>query len=90
MKESYRRTGRKSYWYGKHLSEETKEKLRKERNAKTNRRVICIETGEIYRTIKDAGEAKKLDRSSIAKCCKGKKKTCGGYHWRYADEQNQD
>lgn len=26
-----------------------------------------------------------LDLSSIIKCCKGKKKTCGGYKWQYVN-----
>ena len=26
-----------------------------------------------------------VSASNIAKCCKGKYKTTGGYHWKYAD-----
>jgi len=26
-----------------------------------------------------------IDGSAITKCCKGKLKSCGGYHWKYAD-----
>lgn len=30
-----------------------------------------------------------LDHSNIIKCCKGKRKQCGGYIWKYNQEQNQ-
>lgn len=34
-----------------------------------------------------AAQQYNLDLSSIIKCCRGKKKTCGGYIWRYADKE---
>jgi len=30
-----------------------------------------------------------IDHSHIAKCCKGKKKTAGGYIWRYENDDNE-
>lgn len=48
--------------------------------------VCCVETGVIYKTAHEAGEALNLDFSSICKCAKGKSKTVGGYHWQYAKE----
>jgi len=38
-----------------------------------------------YNTIKQAGEETKTDPSSISKVCKGKRKTCNGYEWRYIE-----
>ena len=45
--------------------------------------VVCVETGIIYESIMAAGTLTKTDGSSISAVCKGKRKTAGGYHWRY-------
>lgn len=45
--------------------------------------VMCLETKEIFESESDAGRKKDLDPSCISKCCKGKRKTCGGYHWKF-------
>lgn len=53
---------------------------------KKNTPVECIETGMIYRSIKEASGKTGIDMSSINMCCTGyrDRKTAGGYHWRYA------
>ena len=47
--------------------------------------VVCIETGAIYW---GAGEAaRKVGiHNHISECCNGQRKSCGGYHWRWATE----
>lgn len=47
--------------------------------------VVCIETGAIYW---GAGEAARQVgiHNHISECCNGKRKSCGGYHWRWATE----
>lgn len=58
----------------------------KERSAKSRqKKVICIETGEIFESIDAAGKAKYIDPSCIGKVCKGKGKTAAGVHWKYYD-----
>lgn len=47
--------------------------------------VICIETGAEYASAFAVMRHKGIDSSTIAACCRGKRKTAGGYHWRYAD-----
>lgn len=37
-----------------------------------------------------ASEKTKISRSGIGKCCKEKQKTCGGYIWRYANEEGEE
>lgn len=63
--------------YGTHLSEETKDKISKSQGHK----IRCIETGEVFQSIRKAGEIKGIDPSSICSQLKGKLKTAGGYHW---------
>lgn len=38
---------------------------------------------ERYASIKEAAQKTQCDASGIAKVCKGKRKTCGGFQWRY-------
>ena len=49
------------------------------------KRVICIETGEIFRCAKDAAEKYGVTNSTLLKTCKGVQQTSAGLHWRYAD-----
>ena len=55
----------------------------KERKEKISKKVMCVETNEIYNSIKEAAEAKKLQASHIGEVCSGKRKTHGGYRWRF-------
>lgn len=48
--------------------------------------VINLDTGEIYKTPKDASRATGIHNDSISRVCKGKSKTAGGYRWRYLNE----
>lgn len=78
---------------GKKLSEETKKKIsaahagRKrimDFESKCKKPVRCIETGIVYKTIKDAGiSIGYIDGCAISRCLRGKSKTSGGYHWEY-------
>lgn len=48
------------------------------------KRVICLETNEIFDSMTEAQKIKKVNNISL--CCSGKYKTAGGYHWRYYEE----
>ena len=39
-----------------------------------------------FEYIRDAEKELNIDESSIAKCCRLKRKTAGGYIWKYADD----
>lgn len=57
------------------------------------RHVVCVETGQIFPDMKIAGEwaGLKNGKSDISACCRGKKKSAGGYHWVYeGDEINPE
>lgn len=47
------------------------------------KKVINLDTGEIFETAAEAGKKSNLDPSQIGKVCRGKQKTCGGYRWAY-------
>ena len=53
------------------------------------RAVVCVETGEVYASIREA-EIKNGIRH-IGECCRKvpKYRTAGGYHWKWADNKEQ-
>ena len=44
-----------------------------------------IETGEVFSVMAEASRV--YNAPNIVKCCKGKAKTSGGYHWKYYEQQ---
>ena len=54
------------------------------------RAIECIENREILWGAKAFQDKYGISRSNITACCKGRLKTAGGYHWRYADETQQN
>lgn len=53
---------------------------------KTNaKRVRCVETNEIFSSIKEAARHTKAYPAHIAQVCRGQLKRSGGYHWEYVD-----
>lgn len=65
---------------GKKLSDEHKTKLSA---AQDKKQVYCVELNKVFAGVRIAGKELSLHHGSISKCCKGKLKTCGGYHWQY-------
>lgn len=52
--------------------------------------VICVETGQFFETINDAAEFCGKAPATISHTCAGRKPTCGGYHWKYADMPDEE
>ena len=45
--------------------------------------VRCVETGEVFCSVKKAAEFAGVSRSMISMVITNKRKTAGGYHWAY-------
>lgn len=69
----------------KHISESKKGVYAGKNNPRA-RKVLCVETGVIFDTIKEAGEFIGGSPKNIITCCRGRLKTSGGYHWQYVEE----
>ena len=73
---------------GKKLSEECKQKMSK--------KVICVATGEIFNSFKEASNYYNVPHSNISSCCRGKCKSAGKLsnrtklQWKYAKDYNND
>lgn len=69
---------------GKKLSDEHKQKLRESKLGKPSCRaksVLCVDTGMIYRSLKDATLSNGFKSSgNLCSCLKGNRKTAFGYH----------
>ena len=55
-------------------------------NERLSKKVKCVETGEVFESIMDVERKLGLNNSHICKCCNGKLKTCGGYHWECVED----
>lgn len=44
--------------------------------------VLCVELNKVFRSQKEAAEELGLVATCIGRCCKGKQKTTGGYHFQ--------
>ena len=90
QKMSEARKGENNPMYGKHLSDETKQKMseaKKGENHPKAKAVYCYEKNEIRLTVKEWAEELCLDKTCISNCCGGRYKSTGGYHFRYASEE---
>lgn len=50
------------------------------------KKVICLETMEVYNSLDDVGKKLNLNRENIGQCVRGNNKTAYGFHWMYYDE----
>lgn len=76
---------------GKKLPEETKRKISKSIKGKQinrkdlSKKVLCVETGEIFKSTKDASRKTGISQGNISNACSGHRKTAGGYQWQFAN-----
>lgn len=70
----------------RHHSEVMKGRLVGAKNHKSTA-VICLNTGEVFETQRQAAEAKGVSQSKISLCCQGKREHTHGYRWSYLDKE---
>ena len=69
-------------------NESFKERVMKKVTEACKAPVICVETGEVFETIRDAASAKGVHPTNISRACKTNYR-CGGYHWKYVDDVSE-
>lgn len=62
------------------MSEESKRKI----GDKNSKPVVCIETGQVFRSTRDAAKQFGVSAAAIGNCVHGKSKTCAGHTWVFA------
>ena len=79
-------SGEKAYWYGKHHSEEYRKKI--SQSMGVNGILQFSKDGELiaeYSSIHEAERQTGCNQGNICRCCKGKRKSAGGFIWRYKE-----
>ena len=85
-------TGIKNGMYGKHPKGEFKKgnipynkgkKMSIEEIKKHCKPVLCVETGIVYYSAREANKQIGISYKSISSVCNKKRKTTGGYHWEF-------
>lgn len=54
-------------------------------NASHKKKIICVETGEIFDSVKETGEHLNVSPSNISHVLKGRQKSVKGYHFEYLE-----
>lgn len=63
------------------------EKAKQRGNQYCQKMVMCIETGETFQSVKSAAASVRVHQSHLSRVLHGKKKTAGGYHWKFLKEE---
>ncbi len=64
-----------------------KASINRSKKAIGGRLILCVESGKIYSSMKEAaGEIGQKRSTCISNCLHDKQKTAGGFHWKYCDE----
>lgn len=76
-------SGENNYWYGKHLSKETKEKLSELKKKKVEQFSLDGRYIKTFNSMKEASEEYNVTRQNIYACCSKRRKSACGFIWRY-------
>lgn len=79
----------KNAMIGKKHSLETIKNIKEIKQNNSGKQVMCLETKEIFPSFGEASINKKVDKTSISRCCKGKQAQAGGYHWALIDDNHK-
>ena len=66
------------------------EQIKKRGNECCQKSVVCVETGQIFKSVKIAGLTVGVHPTHLSKVLHGKKKTAGGYHWKFLKETDKN
>lgn len=73
------------------FGENTRYGTRTERAAAACRKKVrCVETGEVFESVKAAGAAINRNPSNVSAVLHGRSQTSGGYHWEYVKENSDE
>jgi len=78
--------GRDNPNFGHYWTEEMKRKMGESRKGEKNhvlKALICIDNNILYKGVILAAEKTGINKNSIALCCRGERKSAGGFQWRY-------
>ena len=71
----------------KKVSEKLKGRPRPEGGGRKPKKILCVETGEIFESVASAARSVGTSTTNISSCAKGKYETMNGFHWEYYEEK---
>ena len=71
----------------KKVSEKLKGRPRPEGGGRKPKKILCVETGEIFESVASAARNVGTSKTNICSCAKGKHETVKGFHWEYCEEK---
>lgn len=71
-------------------TEETIQLITKIKQENSGKKVMCVETKNVYNSLGEAMRMTGVDKSSIAKVCKGLQHSAGGYHWKFVGKYESE
>ena len=78
--------GENNHFYGKKHTEMAKSKV----SEKNSKKVVCLETGEVFKSAAFASHCLGLNSSAVSGSINGKSKSAGGFHWKYLEDIKND
>lgn len=76
----------KPYKTQEFISKRKPKKEKIEKKKPLMKKVICIDTGEIFKSLKEASLKYNVSDGAIYNCCSGKSKTCANMQWAYYED----
>lgn len=61
----------------------TPNEVRRKISDGVSKQVLCVETGVVYKSATEANNNTPANYAAISRCCSGKQKTAGGFHWEF-------
>ena len=58
----------------------------KRRGETMSKKVICLETGKDYKSLKKASQETGCATNGISRCCNGLQESCNNCHWRFYND----
>ena len=58
---------------------------KKKSSSTLKKKVLCVETEEVFESAKEASKKYSICYSSICSACRGTYSKAGGYHWKYIE-----
>ena len=85
-------SGKNNGMYGKHHTDEACKKISEAKKGtpcwkKNLTPVFCVELNRVFSCADEAQKELNIN-PQIVQVCKGNRKTCGGYHWKFITENN--
>jgi len=68
---------------GRIFTDEHRKKIGEANKKSHAKSVLCVETGQVFKSLKEAGEHFGTDCSNIGHVCKGRQEKAKGYHFTY-------